>query len=148
MRHKVAGRRLGRPSAARRALLRNLTTFLLQYERIKTTTARAKEVRRPVEKMITLAKRGDSHAKGQALAWVQTKEAADKLFETLGPRYAERPGGYTRIVHAGRRKGDAAPMSFIELVDNALPPLPTPRLKKKLSEKEIEALWDDASKPE
>jgi len=116
MRHRVAGRKLSRPSGHRRALYRNLVTDLLRYEKIVTTEAKAKEVRPLTEKMITLGKQGTLHARRQALSFVLDKDVVDKVFATVGPRYAERPGGYTRIVKLGPRSGDGAPMAQIELV--------------------------------
>jgi len=116
MRHRVAGRKLSRPSGHRRALYRNLVTDLLRYEKIVTTEAKAKEVRPLTEKMITLGKQGTLHARRQALSFVLDKDVVDKVFTIVGPRYAERPGGYTRIVKLGPRSGDGAPMAQIELV--------------------------------
>lgn len=117
MRHRWGGRKLGRTSSHRQALLRNLVTALLEHEKIETTDAKAKEVRRVAERMITLGKRGDLHARRQALRVVRTKEVTAKLFDELAPRYQERPGGYTRVLKVRRRVGDAAPISLIELVD-------------------------------
>ena len=117
MRHRVAGRKLNRTPSHRRALLRNLVTALLQHEAIRTTDAKAKELRGVAEKMITLGKRGTLHARRQALATIRSKEVTAKLFDELAGRYSERAGGYTRIVKLGRRPGDAAPMALIELVD-------------------------------
>lgn len=116
MRHRVAGRKLGRPTDHRLALFRNLATDLLRYEKIQTTEAKAKEVRQLAEGMITKAKGGGLHARRQALAELYDPAVVDKLFETLAPRFAERQGGYTRIIHIGPRKGDAAPMVQLELV--------------------------------
>jgi large subunit ribosomal protein L17 len=110
-------RKLGRTSSQRKAMLRDLTTDLLINERIVTTEARAKEVRSTAEKMITLGKRGDLHARRQAMATLRDEAAVKKLFDVLGPRYKERNGGYTRVLKAGFRFGDAAPMAFIELVE-------------------------------
>ncbi|WP_067934845.1 50S ribosomal protein L17 [Alicyclobacillus kakegawensis] len=116
-------RKLGRPSGARKALLRSLVTDLLMYGRIETTEAKAKEIRRLVDKMITLGKRGDLHARRQVAAFVRRERAENeerdviqKLFDEIAPRFAERNGGYTRIVKIGPRRGDAAPMVYIELV--------------------------------
>jgi len=117
MRHNVAGRRLGRSSAHRKALYRNLVTDLLNYEKITTTEAKAKEVRGLAEKMITLGKDGKLAARRQALAFILDEKVADKVFTTLAPRYAERPGGYTRITKIGPRLGDGAPMVQLELVE-------------------------------
>jgi large subunit ribosomal protein L17 len=109
-------RKLGRRTNHRRSLLRNLVTEVLRHERITTTVAKAKEVRRPLEHMITLAKRGDLHARRQALAYLLDEDVVRKLFSTLGPRYADRAGGYSRIVRVGVRRGDAAPLCVLELV--------------------------------
>lgn len=108
--------RFDRPSDQRRALLRNLTTSFLAKERIETTEAKAEAVARISEKMITLAKRGDLHARRQALAYLLDENVVKKLFDTIGPRYAGRNGGYTRIVKTAPRRGDAAPMVILELV--------------------------------
>jgi large subunit ribosomal protein L17 len=117
MRHQRAGRKLGRDSAHRRALYANLASALIEHGRIKTTEAKAKEVRPIVEQMITLGKRGDLHAHRQAVAYLRSKAVAHKLFADVAPRFAERPGGYTRVVKIGPRAGDAAPMAYLELVD-------------------------------
>jgi len=116
MRHKVAGRKLGRPSGHRRALYRNLVTDLLGYEKLITTEAKAKEVRGLAEKMITLGKEGDLRSRRQALAFIFDKKVTEKVFKELAPRYAERPGGYTRIIKLGPRLGDGAAMVQLELV--------------------------------
>ncbi len=116
MRHKVAGWKLGRNTAHRRSLLRNLVTSLILEERIETTLPKAKAMRPQVEKMITLGKRGDLAARRQALAYLMTSAAVDKLFDTIGPRFGDRTGGYLRIVHLGWRKGDGADTAFIELL--------------------------------
>ena len=117
MRHLKAGRKFGRTSAHRKALFRNLVGALIQRERISTTLAKAKELRGKVEKTITLGKRGTLHARRQAFKLVPAKDAVQKVFGPLAERYADRPGGYTRIIRIGHRKGDDAPMAFIELVD-------------------------------
>jgi large subunit ribosomal protein L17 len=117
MRHLKAGRKFGRTSAHRKALFRNLVGALIHRERISTTLAKAKELRGKVEKTITLGKRGTLHARRQAFKLVPAKEAVQKVFGPLAERYATRPGGYTRIIRIGHRKGDDAPMAFIELVD-------------------------------
>ncbi len=124
MRHRKAGRKLNRDSAHRLAMLRNIVTSLLEHERIVTTLPKAKEVRRAAEKMITLGKRGDLHAQRQAAAYIRSKSIVTKLFKELAPQYAERQGGYTRIIRTGNRPGDAAPMALIELV-NYEEPAPT-----------------------
>ncbi|MDA8200013.1 MAG: 50S ribosomal protein L17 [Thermaerobacter sp.] len=109
-------RKLGKPADQRRALLRGLVTSLLRHGRIQTTVPRAKEARVMAEHMITLAKRGDLHARRQALAYVLDPAVVRELFQTIGPRYQERQGGYTRILRVGVRQGDAAPMAILELV--------------------------------
>lgn len=118
MRHNNAGRRLGRTTSHRIAMFRNMVTSFLTHEKIVTTDAKAKELRPIAEKMITLGKRGDLHAKRQALSYVRDKKAVEKLFSIIAPRYAERPGGYTRIVKLCIRPGDAAPLSVIQLVED------------------------------
>ncbi len=117
MRHRKAGRKLNRTPSHRKAMLRNMVTQLLDHEQMITTVAKAKELRPYAEKMITLGKRETLHARRQALAVVRRKEVVAKLFGTLAARYAKRPGGYTRIIRLGNRKGDAAPLALIELVD-------------------------------
>jgi large subunit ribosomal protein L17 len=117
MRHLKAGRKLGRTSAHRKALFRNLVGALILRERISTTLAKAKELRGKVEKTITLGKKGTLHARRQAFKLAPQKETVQKIFGPLAERYAKRPGGYTRIIKIGPRKGDNAPMAFIELVD-------------------------------
>ena len=109
-------RKLGVKSAHRQSMLRNLVTDLFRYGRIQTTDCRAKEARREAEKMITLAKRGDLHAKRQAMEYIYDEDVVKKLFDEIAPKYAERNGGYTRIIKVGPRKGDAAMMVIIELV--------------------------------
>ena len=116
MRHKIAGTKLSRPTGHRRALYRNLVTDLLNYEKITTTEAKAKEVRSFAEKMITLGKTGGLHSQRQALSFIFDKKVVDKVFSGLASRYAVRPGGYTRITKLGPRLGDGAPMVQIELV--------------------------------
>lgn len=118
MRHLVQGRKLQRNSAQRRALLRSLVTSFLEKGRIRTTLAKAKETRPLAEKMITLAKRNTLHTRRQALRFVYKKEVVKKLFDDLGPRFSERPGGYTRIVKIGARSGDGAEMALLEMVGN------------------------------
>ncbi|OGO02149.1 MAG: 50S ribosomal protein L17 [Chloroflexi bacterium RBG_13_52_14] len=116
MRHKIAGRKLSRATDHRMALYRNLVTDLLRYEKIVTTEAKAKEARSLAEKMITLGKKGGLPARRQALVVVYDKDVVNKLFAELGPRYAQRAGGYTRVVKLGPRLGDGAPMAQLELV--------------------------------
>ena len=117
MRHHKTGRKLGRDSAHRKALYANLCVSLFEHGRIRTTEAKAKEVRPIAEEMITLGKRGDVHAHRQVVAFLRTKRVASVLFDEIAPRFSDRPGGYTRIVKIGPRQGDAAPMAYLELVD-------------------------------
>jgi large subunit ribosomal protein L17 len=117
MRHQRAGKKLGRDSAHRKALYSNLAGALIQHGRIETTAAKAKAVKPFAEKMITLGKRGDLHARRQALAALRSNDTVHHLFAEVAPRFAERPGGYTRIVRIGPRQGDAAEMVYLELVD-------------------------------
>lgn len=116
MRHRKAGRRLGRTSSHRLAMVRNMVTSVFEHERIVTTTPKAKEVRRVVDKMITLAKRGDLHAKRQAMSFIRSRDVVAKLFDQISGQFADRNGGYTRIIQTGQRRGDAAPMAILELV--------------------------------
>jgi large subunit ribosomal protein L17 len=117
MRHLKQGRKLGRTTAHRKALLRNLATALLEHERIITTEPKAKELRRVADKLVTLGKRGNLHARRQALQVVRSNAVVRKLFNEIAPRFAGRQGGYTRILRLGYRPGDAAAMAVIELVD-------------------------------
>jgi large subunit ribosomal protein L17 len=117
MRHRKTGRRLGRTTSHRDAMLRNMVTSLLDQERIVTTVPKAKEARRVTEQMITLGKRGDLHARRQAMSYIRSKSIVAKLFDQLSGQYADRNGGYTRIIRTGSRLGDAAPMAILELVD-------------------------------
>ena len=116
MRHRKAGLKLNRNASHRNAMFRNMVTSLFKYDRIQTTGAKAKELRRWADHIITLAKRGDLHARRQALAIVREKDVVHKLFENAAERFGAIPGGYTRVVKLGRRPGDAAPVSLIELV--------------------------------
>jgi large subunit ribosomal protein L17 len=116
MRHRKRGRKLGRNASHRRALYRNLATSLVEYGRIETTVAKAKELRSVADKLIGLGKRGDLHARRQALGLVQKESAVAKLFGDISPRYASRNGGYTRIIATRNRLGDAAPMAVVEWV--------------------------------
>ncbi len=129
MRHQKAGRRLARTTEHRHAMLRNLITSLLEHERVTTTTPKAKEAKQWAEKIITLAKQGDLHAKRQSLQVIRTKKAFTKLFGELKERFQSRPGGFTRIVPLGPRRGDGAPMAVLELVGR--PELLTKGKKKK-----------------
>ncbi len=121
MRHRNTGRALGRTDAHRRALLRNLTVSLLRHETVRTTVARAKEVRRVVEPVITLAKSDSLAARRRAFALLRDEAVVAKLFTDLGPHYRARPGGYLRIVRDGTRSGDNAPRAIVQLVDRSLP---------------------------
>ncbi len=116
MRHRVKGRKLGRTSDHRRAVLKNLATSLFKHDRIVTTEAKAKELRPFAEKMITFARRGDLGARRQVERRIRDREVADRLFREIGPRFASRPGGYTRIVKLGHRPGDGAELARIELL--------------------------------
>ena len=116
MRHRKQGRKLNRTASHRKAMLRNLVTSLMEEDAVRTTDAKAKEVRRTAERMITLAKRGDLHARRQALRVVRSKAVVTKLFDEIAPRYAARSGGYTRIVKIGERRGDGAAISLLQLV--------------------------------
>lgn len=116
MRHRNKGRKLSRTPTHRKATLRNMVTALFRHERIETTTAKAKELRPYAERLITLARRGDIHSRRLAGRKIQDRLVLGKLFDDIAPRYVERPGGYTRILKVGHRKGDAAEMSLIELV--------------------------------
>ena len=117
MRHHRAGRKLGRDSAHRKALYANLAGALIEHGRIKTTVTKAKAVRPIAEQMITLGRRGDLHARRQAMAFLRSQEIVHKLFAEVAPRFKERPGGYSRIIRIGPRPGDAAEMVYLELVD-------------------------------
>jgi large subunit ribosomal protein L17 len=116
MRHRKSGRKLGRNSSHREAMFRNMVTSLFEHERIVTTTEKAKEVGPIAEKMITLAKRGDLHARRQAYSYIRSQEIVAKLFDEIGEMFADRNGGYTRIIKTGVRQGDAASMAILELV--------------------------------
>jgi large subunit ribosomal protein L17 len=117
MRHMNQGRKLNRTSAHRKALFRNLVLALVQHERIRTTDAKAKELRRYADRMVTLGKRGDVAARRLAFAFMQSRDAVRKLFGEIAPRFKERNGGYTRVIKFGIRRGDAAPLSVIEFTD-------------------------------
>lgn len=116
MRHRNAGYKLGRNTSHRRAMLRNLVTSIILNDRVETTITKCKASKPLVEKMITLGKRGDVHARRQAAAYLLTAEAVDRLFATVAPRYGTRNGGYSRVVRTGPRKGDASEMAYIELL--------------------------------
>jgi large subunit ribosomal protein L17 len=127
MRHRARARKLGRTSAHRLAMYRNMVTSLLEHERIETTDAKAKEVRRLADRMITLGKRGDLHARRRALRVIRRREVAAKVFDELADRYRDRPGGYTRLLKLRRRLGDAALLSVVELVSEPAPEKATKR---------------------
>jgi len=133
MRHNKSGRRLGRTTSHREAMFRNMVTSLFLHEKIRTTDAKAKELRPIAEKLITLGKRGDLHAIRQAAAYIRDKKVVTKLFEAIAPRYNERQGGYTRIVKLGIRPGDTSSVSLIELVEEELTLKP-----KKVAPKTVE----------
>ncbi len=122
MRHNKSGRRLGRKPDHRQHMMRNMVTSFFENERITTTVTRAKELRKLVDKMITLGKRGDLHARRQALQVLRDQQVVTKLFEMIAPRYSERPGGFTRIIKLENRQGDNAPMAIIELVEEGFVP--------------------------
>ena len=117
MRHRLSGRKLNRTSTHRSAMFSNMAVSLLNHEQIETTLPKAKELKRVADKMVTLGKRGGLHARRRALSYLQDESVVQKLFGALADRYKERPGGYTRVMKAGFRYGDAAPMAIIELVD-------------------------------
>lgn len=143
MRHRKASLKLNRTSSHRNAMFRNMVTSLFKYERIRTTDAKAKELRRWADNMITLAKRGDLHARRQALSIIREKGVVHKLFEDATERYGSVNGGYTRVVKLARRPGDAAPISMIELI------IPDKRQKKKVTKKKVDVIADrDKAMPE
>jgi large subunit ribosomal protein L17 len=138
MRHKLAGYKLKRNVAARRSLFRGLVTSIIEHERVITTVPKAKAVRPLVEKMITLAKRDTLHTRRQAAAFIESPAALQKLFDKLGTRFGQRPGGYTRIVRLGNRKGDGAEQAMIELVGSELVKRAAERAKRR--EEKLQAL--------
>jgi large subunit ribosomal protein L17 len=117
MRHRISGRKLNRTSSHRKAMLANMAAALIKHEQITTTVPKAKELRRTVDKLVTLGKKGSLHARRQALSVLRDRKLTDKLFTTLADRYKARNGGYTRVMRAGFRYGDSAPMAIIEFVD-------------------------------
>ena len=135
MRHRKAGLKLNRTSSHRKAMFRNMVTSLFKHERIRTTDVKAKELRRWAENLITLAKRGDLHARRQALSIVREKDVVHKLFAEAAEKYGAASGGYTRIVKLGRRPGDAAPISMIELIS---PEKVQKKKKKKKAKADVE----------
>lgn len=144
MRHRMDHRKLGRTRPHRQALLRNLATSLLEHEKITTTVPKAKELRRVAERMITLGKRGDLHARRQALSVIKDETVVKKLFDTISPRYKERHGGYTRIIKINRRVGDGAPMAVIELVEELKEKVEKP---KKIKKPALKAAPKEKAKP-
>jgi len=131
MRHGKSGKKLGRTSSHRKAMLRNMVTSLFKYEKIETTDSKAKELRKVADKMVTLGKRGDLHARRQALSYVRDSDVVGKLFSDLSERFRERNGGYTRTVKTGYRVGDNAPMSIIELTGEVKKAKAKPKTKGK-----------------
>ena len=130
MRHRVSGRKLGRTTSHRRAMFRNQLASFIEHERIRTTLHKAKELRPLAEKMITQGKRDTLHARRQVRRWVDDRSLIKKLFDEIAPRFAERPGGYTRIIKLGPRLGDAAEMAILELVEKAEAAAPEPKKAK------------------
>jgi large subunit ribosomal protein L17 len=141
MRHQRSGKKLGRDSAHRKALYANLTGALIEHGRIKTTVPKAKAVKPLAEQMITLARRGDLHARRQAVAFLRSKDVVHKLFAEVAPRFEGRPGGYARIVRIGPRAGDAAEMAYLELVDEPL--VLKTRLPRRDERDEVEDEYED-----
>jgi large subunit ribosomal protein L17 len=146
VRHRRSGRKLGRDASHRKALYANLTGALIEHGRIKTTLAKAKEVRPIAEQMITLGRRGGVHARRQALAYLRSQDVVHKLFSDVGPRFADRAGGYSRIVRIGPRPGDAAEMVYLELVD-FLPEAAPPRRRARAEREEEPAEAEAAAAP-
>ncbi len=146
MRHRVKAGTLGRSAPHRTAMYRNLVTSLFEHERVRTTDAKAKGVRSLAEKMITLGKRGDLHARRRALRVIRRREVAAKVFDDLAERYRDRPGGYTRIVKLGIRPGDAASMSIIELVGSSESEGHAPKTSKKVGAKAAKKTGAKAAK--
>lgn len=144
MRHQVAGRKLGRTSSHRSAMFRNMLTSLFEHEKIETTDAKAKELRKIAEKMISLGKKGDLHSRRQILRVIDNKKVVKNLFDKIAPRYQGRNGGYTRIFKVGRRRGDNAPLSIIELV----PEEKVEKPKKRSSKKQKSGKTSDAAPKE
>jgi large subunit ribosomal protein L17 len=139
MRHRKAGRKLGRNTSHRKAMMRNMVTSFFNCEKITTTDARAKELRKMAEKLITMARRGDLHSRRLAMEVVRDKKTVAKLFETIAPRYMDRPGGYTRIIKLGLRAGDNASLSMIELVEEEFTAKPKKKAPAKKVAKKVEA---------
>jgi len=137
MRHRIKGRKLNRAASHRKALIRNLANQLFEHKEIKTTTAKAKEARITIERLITYAKKGDTHHRRLAFGFLRQKETIKTLFDEIAPVFAERQGGYTRVIKLGRRQGDGAPMAILQLVDfEALGDSGKPEKKKKTKKKQ------------
>jgi large subunit ribosomal protein L17 len=134
MRHRRSGRKLGRDAAHRKALYANLTSALIEHGRIRTTVAKAKEVRPIAEQMITLGRRGDLASRRRAIGYLRSHEIVHKLFAEVAPRFADRPGGYSRIVKLGPRQGDGAEMVYLELVDHVPEAAPAPAPRRRAPE--------------
>ena len=147
MRHHKSGRKLGRDASHRKALYANLTSALIEHGRIKTTAAKAKEVRPVAEQMITLGRRGGVPARRQALKYLRSQDVVHKLFSEVGPRFEDRPGGYSRIVRIGPRQGDAAEMVYLELVDFVPPEVTAPAPRPRREEAEPEPAEEPAGEP-
>ena len=147
MRHLNAGRKLNRSAAHRKALFRNLVTSLLQHEHVRTTDAKAKELRRVADRMITLGKRGTLHARRQALSYIRSRTVVTKLFDEIAARFRARPGGYTRLVKVGPRHGDAASMSVVELTDRGETARAEAERKRERRRRRAEKQDSSATKP-
>ncbi len=148
MRHRKAGPHLGRTSAHRKAMFRNLVTSLLEHERVQTTDAKAKELRRVAERMITLGKRGSLHDRRRALRVIRSREVTAKVFDDLAERYRGRPGGYTRVLKVGHRVGDAAAISLVELVEPMEASAEEEKPKKKAARKKTSSRKTQQAKAE
>lgn len=147
MRHLKSGRKLSRTSAHRKAMFRNMVTSLIEHEQIETTDAKAKELRRIADKMVTLGKRGDLHARRQAASYIRKRSVVTKLFSEVAERFKERPGGYTRITKIGHRHGDAASMSVIELTDRSAASVSEAEKKRQRRRKAAEKRAESAATP-
>ena len=152
MRHRVAHRKLSRTTEHRLSLLRNMAASLITHERIRTTVAKAKELRPFVEKLVTLGKRDSLHARRRALSILSSKTVVRRLFSDVSPRFSERPGGYTRILKLGPRQGDGAPMAFIEFVDyefkGGAAPAPSAKVKSKKKDEPVEPVEQEVEEVE
>jgi large subunit ribosomal protein L17 len=147
MRHNRAGRKLGRVSEHRRALFRNQLLSLMQHERIITTLPKAKELRPIAERMVTLGRKNTVHARRLAARWIADREVIKKLFSEIAPRFANRPGGYTRIVKLGPRKGDGAELAILEFVDYKLPEAAKEKKEQKQKKAKPEELRQEQPQP-